>query len=62
MCKLYNLVTVMVVMALAPNVAIAEVFTGTDPNGTWKLYVVDDAGIDSGRLLRWALRIRTATT
>ena len=39
-----------------------SVFDGTDPNGTWKLYVVDDAGIDSGLLHRWALRIRTATT
>jgi hypothetical protein len=39
-----------------------SVFDGTDPNGTWKLYVVDDAGVDSGRLRRWALRISTATT
>jgi subtilisin-like proprotein convertase family protein len=39
-----------------------SVFDGTDPNGTWKLYVVDDAQVDSGRLRRWALRISTATT
>jgi Proprotein convertase P-domain len=39
-----------------------SVFDGTDPNGTWKLYVVDDSQVDSGRLRRWALRISTATT
>ena len=25
-----------------------SVFTGTDPNGTWELYFVDDQGTDSG--------------
>jgi subtilisin-like proprotein convertase family protein len=39
-----------------------SVFDGTDPNGTWKLYVVDDAQVDSGLLRRWSLRISTATT
>jgi large repetitive protein len=36
-----------------------SVFDGTDPNGTWKLYVVDDTGFDKGRLARgWKLRIK----
>ena len=30
-----------------------SVFNGTSPNGTWKLFVFDDAAVDSGANLRW---------
>ncbi|NNE67472.1 MAG: CSLREA domain-containing protein, partial [Pyrinomonadaceae bacterium] len=34
------------------------VFNGTDPNGTWKLYVVDDKGADTGLIAAgWTLSI-----
>ncbi len=32
-------------------------FNGTDPNGAWKLYVVDDSGSDSGTIAGWSLRV-----
>lgn len=43
----------------APSDAGADlgVFTGTDPNGTWSLYVFDDAGGDVGTLANWSLDI-----
>jgi subtilisin-like proprotein convertase family protein len=38
-----------------------SVFDGTDPNGTWKLYVVDDAADDVGSIAGgWSLHITTA--
>jgi hypothetical protein len=37
-------------------------FDGTDPNGTWSLYVVDDAGRDVGTLAGWSLDIETDGT
>jgi PKD repeat protein len=37
-------------------------FNGTDPNGTWSLYVVDDAGGDSGSIGGWCLFVATAIT
>jgi subtilisin-like proprotein convertase family protein len=38
-------------------------FDGTDPNGTWKLYVVDDNINDAGALTRgWQLTIDTTAT
>ena len=40
-----------------------SVFDGTDPNGTWKLYVVDDAADDTGAIAGgWSLHITTADT
>ena len=30
-------------------------FDGEDPNGSWSLYVFDDADIDYGDLLEWSL-------
>ncbi|HKQ06965.1 MAG TPA: proprotein convertase P-domain-containing protein, partial [Blastocatellia bacterium] len=37
-----------------------SVFNGTNPNGTWKLYVVDDEGGDSGNIAGgWCLNITT---
>lgn len=49
--------------APAPSGATAlSAFNGTDPNGTWKLYVVDDAGGDSGGIADgWVLDIVTTT-
>jgi hypothetical protein len=37
------------------------VFNGTDPNGTWRLFVLDDRGLDQGNLQDWGLTITTAT-
>jgi subtilisin-like proprotein convertase family protein len=36
-----------------------EVFNGTNPNGTWELYVIDDASGDAGSLTGWSLDIST---
>jgi uncharacterized repeat protein (TIGR01451 family) len=37
-----------------------SLFNGTDPNGLWKLYIVDDTGRDDGRITNgWVLRIET---
>lgn len=36
-----------------------SIFNGTDPNGTWRLYVFDDAGGDKGTIAGgWSLTIR----
>jgi uncharacterized repeat protein (TIGR01451 family) len=41
-----------------PYASTFDVFTGTDPNGTWKLYITDDATKDSGVLgAGWRLDI-----
>ena len=32
-------------------------FDGADPNGTWQLWVMDDASGDVGDIRGWALRI-----
>jgi hypothetical protein len=47
--------------APAPNGGSAlSVFNNTDPNGTWSLYVLDDAAIDSGTIDGgWSLSITT---
>jgi subtilisin-like proprotein convertase family protein len=37
-------------------------FDGSDPNGTWSLYVVDDADNDQGSLGGWSLDIETDDT
>jgi len=38
-----------------------SVFNGTDPNGPWSLYIVDDQGLDSGNLASgWRLNIASA--
>jgi hypothetical protein len=36
-----------------------SVFNGTNPIGTWKLYVVDDEEGEAGSMFRWTLRIST---
>ncbi|TDE95979.1 PKD domain-containing protein [Occultella glacieicola] len=37
------------------------VFNGSDPNGTWRLFVVDDATGDAGSIDGWSLAVTTAT-
>ncbi len=47
---------------LASNNAMLSVFNGTDPNGTWSLYIVDDGASNAGLFAGgWCLNI-TATT
>lgn len=46
--------------ATAGSATFASVFNGQNPNGTWSLYVVDDAGLDTGSLTGgWTLEITT---
>lgn len=40
-----------------PYATSMSAFTGIDPNGTWRLYVDDDEGMDVGDLAGWTLRI-----
>jgi subtilisin-like proprotein convertase family protein len=45
----------------APHGVLLAGFNGTDPNGTWRLFVADDALADSGALSGgWSLTIATA--
>jgi subtilisin-like proprotein convertase family protein len=37
-------------------------FDGTDPNGDWKLYVIDDTAVFGGSITGWSLDISTAPT
>jgi hypothetical protein len=34
-------------------------FNGLSPNGTWRLYVVDDEGSDVGAMTGWVLTLTT---
>ncbi len=45
----------------APYETALSAFNGTNPNGTWSLYVVDDASGDAGSLGGFSLIITTAT-
>jgi hypothetical protein len=45
----------------APHGTNLSVFSGTDPNGTWSLFVVDDLAGDSGAIAGgWSLTLTTA--
>ncbi|HVF50625.1 MAG TPA: proprotein convertase P-domain-containing protein [Pyrinomonadaceae bacterium] len=44
-----------------PDPQLLSVFNGTNPNGTWRLYVTDDVGGDFGRIAGgWRLSFTTA--
>jgi subtilisin-like proprotein convertase family protein len=38
-----------------------SVFNGSNPNGTWKLYVIDDSQADVGSITGWSLDISVTT-
>ncbi len=40
---------------------LLSVFNGTDPNGTWNLFIADDTVVDSGTLTSWKIDFVTAT-
>ena len=45
-----------------PDPQLLSVFNGINPNGTWSLYVVDEAGVDIGSFAGgWELNITTTT-
>jgi len=45
-----------------PYSTLFSAFNGTGPNGTWSLYVLDDAGTDTGVIAQgWSLIITTMT-
>ncbi|MBX7158196.1 MAG: hypothetical protein K1X66_07415 [Verrucomicrobiae bacterium] len=41
----------------APYGTNLAVFTNTNPNGDWKLFVKDDQGVDSGLISQWTLNL-----
>lgn len=46
-----------------PYATNLSVFDGTDPNGTWKLYIIDDCPTDEGQFAGgWSLEISTDST
>ena len=48
------------VWAVTPTATSLSVFDGTDPRGTWRLFVRDDKGQDTGQIASgWALQITT---
>lgn len=44
------------------GVANLDVFNGTNPNGIWKLYVVDDEAGDTGGISTWTIDVTTTTS
>jgi subtilisin-like proprotein convertase family protein len=44
-----------------PYTSSLSVFNGSDPNGTWKLYVIDDSLGDRGSITGWSLTINSPT-
>jgi hypothetical protein len=46
----------------SPYETSLAVFDGTDPNGIWKLYVMDECDAEMGKIRGgWSLRIKAAT-
>ena len=46
----------------APTGAMLSAFNGSDPNGAWKLFLVDDTGANAGSITGgWSLTLKTAT-
>jgi subtilisin-like proprotein convertase family protein len=45
--------------ATGPASSTLANFNGTDPNGVWNLFVMDDAGGDQGTFSSWSLQITT---
>ncbi|MEO6392401.1 MAG: VCBS repeat-containing protein, partial [Pyrinomonadaceae bacterium] len=44
------------------GVANLDVFNGTNPNGIWRLYVVDDEAGDTGGISTWTIDVTTTTS
>jgi hypothetical protein len=48
--------------AVAPNINSLSGFVGSTPNGTWKLYVVDDTGANAGSIAGgWSITLQSST-
>ena len=46
-----------------PYGSTLSVFNGTNPNGIWSLYIVDDCHLDSGTIINgWSLQLNAAVT
>jgi subtilisin-like proprotein convertase family protein len=43
----------------APYGTTLAAFNGTNPNGEWKLFIVDDSALDTGSLASWSIDIET---
>ena len=46
--------------APAGAATFASIYGGTNPNGAWNLYVVDDAGVDVGSIAQWCVAFGNA--